>query len=85
MDGENKGHGHVFKRPDGMLARCGGPAMCHECAADAAIKAGLVVPNEKVKKAAAGIRRLFIMRDTDEPMPSFDEIARAALEAAGKP
>jgi hypothetical protein len=35
----------------------------------------------RVKKAAAGIQRLFIMRDTDQPMPSFEEIARAALEA----
>lgn len=34
---ENKGHGHVFPRPDGMKARCGGPGMCKECAADAAL------------------------------------------------
>jgi hypothetical protein len=26
------GHGHVTPRLDGMLARCGGPAMCGECA-----------------------------------------------------
>lgn len=40
----NSGHGHVFKRPDGMLARCGGPAVCQVCAGDAARKAGLVGP-----------------------------------------
>ena len=24
-------HGHVVSRPDGMKARCGGPAMCETC------------------------------------------------------
>jgi hypothetical protein len=33
------GHGHVTPRPDGMLARCGGPQMCRECALEAAAKA----------------------------------------------
>lgn len=32
----NAGHGHVFPRPDGVKARCGGPAICAECALDAA-------------------------------------------------
>ena len=30
----NTGHGHVYPRPDGYLARCGGPHMCAECARD---------------------------------------------------
>jgi hypothetical protein len=30
----NKGHGHVFPRPDGVKARCGGPSICHVCAID---------------------------------------------------
>ena len=30
----NTGHGHVWKRPDGVRARCGGPGICRECAAD---------------------------------------------------
>lgn len=34
--GTNTGHGHVWPRPDGMVARCGGPAMCQRCAIDAA-------------------------------------------------
>lgn len=34
--GTNTGHGHVWKRPDGVVARCGGPAMCKECALDEA-------------------------------------------------
>ncbi|HFQ6219692.1 TPA: hypothetical protein ACHSDZ_004056 [Pseudomonas aeruginosa] len=33
--GANVGHGHVFPRADGVKMRCGGPALCSECAADA--------------------------------------------------
>lgn len=32
----NQGHGHVFRRADGVKARCGGPGMCSECSADLA-------------------------------------------------
>jgi hypothetical protein len=28
------GHGHVHKRPDGKVAKCGGPGMCEDCAQD---------------------------------------------------
>lgn len=35
----NTGHGHVFPRPDGFKARCGGPPLCFLCVADAAEKA----------------------------------------------
>jgi hypothetical protein len=34
--GANTGHGHVWERPDGAKARCGGPAICAQCALDAA-------------------------------------------------
>jgi hypothetical protein len=34
--GSNTGHGHVWPRPDGGRARCGGPGLCKPCAADAA-------------------------------------------------
>lgn len=33
-NGGNSGHGHVWKRPDGLVARCGGPKMCAQCARD---------------------------------------------------
>lgn len=26
------GHGHVTPNPDGVVARCGGPSMCGDCA-----------------------------------------------------
>lgn len=32
----NTGHGHVRPRADGVKARCGGPALCKECAQDEA-------------------------------------------------
>lgn len=35
MNNSNTGHGHVFPRPDGMRARCGGPGICKACALDA--------------------------------------------------
>jgi hypothetical protein len=37
-EGQNIGHGHVFPRPDGVRARCGGPALCPACARDLARK-----------------------------------------------
>jgi hypothetical protein len=36
--GSNTGHGHVFPRPDGVKARCGGPGLCSVCGADLARK-----------------------------------------------
>jgi hypothetical protein len=32
--GTNSGHGHIWQRPDGIVARCGGPALCMECETD---------------------------------------------------
>src|SRR5690348_11323898 len=34
--GTNTGHGHVWPRPDGVRARCGGAGICSECAKDLA-------------------------------------------------
>lgn len=31
----NTGHGHVWARPDGVKARCGGPGICKQCSLDA--------------------------------------------------
>ena len=30
----NTGHGHVWERPDGVKAKCGGPGLCEECWVD---------------------------------------------------
>lgn len=36
VKGVTWGRGHVYPRSDGVLARCGGPAICAECAKDRA-------------------------------------------------
>lgn len=33
--GTNTGHGHVWPRPDGVRARCGGTRLCTKCRDDA--------------------------------------------------
>lgn len=35
LPGTNSGHGHVWPRPDGIKARCGGVGLCKICSADA--------------------------------------------------
>jgi hypothetical protein len=45
--GLNQGHGHVFPRPDGARARCGGPGICSKCQSDAERKAA-----EQARRAA---------------------------------
>lgn len=43
----NTGHGHVYPRPDRVVARCGGPALCDVCAKEeAAQKAAAEQPND---------------------------------------
>lgn len=39
MNISDTGHGHVYPRKDGLRARCGGPALCPQCAKDAVRKA----------------------------------------------
>ena len=36
IPGTNSGHGHVYRRPDGVKVRCGGPSICPECAKELA-------------------------------------------------
>lgn len=45
--GTNTGHGHVWKRPDGVRMRCGGPRMCAACAKDAALLASTVLAGQE--------------------------------------
>lgn len=35
--GTNNGHGHVWDRPDGVKAKCGGPGICKACSKEAAM------------------------------------------------
>lgn len=62
--GTNVGHGHVFPRADGVKMRCGGPALCSECAADAyRARAALAQPSPALppfaEKVLAKLRRFY--------------------------
>lgn len=51
--GTNTGHGHLWKRPDGMVARCGGEALCAACRKDA--ERLEVVSGQKPSDLAPGV------------------------------
>ena len=44
---KNTGHGHVNPRPDGLVARCGGPRLCSECIREAALKHDALPPMQE--------------------------------------
>lgn len=52
--GTNSGHGHVWPRPDGMRARCGGVVLCATCRADAALLEQCPICNGAGKVSADG-------------------------------
>lgn len=56
------GHGHVVPNPNGVKARCGGPAICSVCARELASLAGkvggeqvLALADEALVKASEAI------------------------------
>lgn len=51
----NTGHGHVTPRGDGVRARCGGPALCPECAAELAQKSLGVPPADGALPRMSGV------------------------------
>ena len=51
----NVGHGHVFPRPDGRRARCGGPGLCRECSQEAVLRAGADQDRRESIAAALGL------------------------------
>jgi hypothetical protein len=54
----NVGHGHVRPRSDGVKARCGGPAMCRECAVEL-VRLGMNGPaGETPEQALLRVRRV---------------------------
>lgn len=56
--GANSGHGHVWARPDGVRARCGGPAMCSKCAKDAAMMEAKKQQQQQAPDGAAIIKEM---------------------------
>ena len=47
LPGMNTGHGHVWERPDGVKARCGGPGLCKICSRDEADRIRFVEEHSK--------------------------------------
>lgn len=66
----NIGHGHVFPRPDGVMARCGGPAICSECALNL------------VQKNRSNVEPADSMKTLNEILDSMDKDAKANIEEA---
>jgi hypothetical protein len=52
--GTNTGHGHIWARPDGMKARCGGPGLCARCSRDQAQNAAKRTLGDAVRLARGG-------------------------------
>lgn len=84
MYGTNIGHGHVWSRPDGSRARCGGPGMCDACSRDAAwveaAKRGeLYEPVATEMKDQDG-HPVEVLAPKREPLQGFKEVVRAIEE-----
>ncbi|ENT5427294.1 hypothetical protein ACFFZV_004990 [Pseudomonas aeruginosa] len=85
--GTNVGHGHVFPRADGVKMRCGGPALCSECAADAyRARAALAQPSpaqaEKAEVVARVVHSNPVVLGQCGPLNANDELMTVAQHAA---
>lgn len=49
---DRQGHGHVMPRPDGVKARCGGPALCRICQSEQAALVAQPEPSPATAQAA---------------------------------
>jgi hypothetical protein len=82
--GSNTGHGHVYPRPDGARARCGGPALCGKCAADLARKSGAQQGSDSDPAGIAGHRtRLHRLVDGERDDLWNAGCARCAVSVSG--
>lgn len=85
----NIGHGHVVPRPDGAVARRGGPGICGECSAEAARRVmGVPAATERRSGYAPLVvpaRDLKMLREALCAAQSAIAPARTALDAATRP
>lgn len=76
-DNPNTGHGHVYPRPDGARARCGGPGVCADCSRDLARK----------KKEEGAVEKVKSLADLEQVLAAAlnaHRTARTASEAASR-
>ncbi len=86
VPGTNTGHGHVWARPDGSRARCGGPRMCKECARDAAEVASRTENKgaRRIEELEIAIRAAlsFVQGRHADPNDGYARMVIAALRGA---
>lgn len=76
LDGmTNTGHGWVYKRPDGRVARCGGPKICKECADDLVQKHREITAMHKNAVTAETIAENAINKVTRDDVELLDQPA----------
>jgi hypothetical protein len=80
--GQNSGHGHVFPRADGVKARCGGPAICTECARDLGLKLSGANPDDLADEFARAKREHEQLLLSD---PFVQELVRALFKVVETP
>jgi hypothetical protein len=98
IEKRDHGHGHVYPRRDGLVARCGGPNLCHVCASDLAEKhsreTGRQTKVDRLVRLPAvlldGPKRMALEIESDGSVPDIVILhnmayLHAGFDAAGKP
>ncbi|PZX29452.1 hypothetical protein C7416_104457 [Cupriavidus phytorum] len=75
----NKGHGHVVPRPDGLKARCGGPGLCPVCQTEQRLDAEF---QEMLRKQAASAQ--MGMDAAKKAGAEMYRLGKQALDEAGR-
>ncbi len=78
---ERVNHGHVYPRPDGMKARCGGPMWCTQCRREAT--GTEVPPVDQILLSGPPEAPAWLALLRDEPVMSYADLRDAeAVERA---
>ena len=69
------GHGHVIPNENGALARCGGPAICKECALEFSRESKNILQELTVLRAVAEAIEICEQRYENTPKILLDALA----------
>jgi|GEM_PF-6418069 len=78
----NSGHGHVYHRPDGERARCGGPGICSQCSKDQAQKEAA---RQQAVPSDTALRRAGLFLDSLDSGCKEVQTLRRLIAAAPQP